>query len=123
MHITVSQQHGRVPVTILQVHGQVNLGSAHAIEQAGRSAVDHGSRYVLLDLSEVSSLTSAGLRVVHTLYRLLGSPASDPSGTVSKSPYLKVLNPSPDIRRVLALAGFDSFIDIYDNLPQAIASF
>jgi len=123
MPITVSQQHARVPVTILHVHGQVNLGNAHELEQAGRAALDHGARHVLLDLSQVSSLTSAGLRAVHTLYRLLGSPTSDPGGVPAKSPYLKVLNPSPDIRRVLSLAGFEAFIDIHDDLAQALASF
>jgi anti-anti-sigma factor len=121
MNIRIAQEHGRVPVTVFYVQGQLNLGSADQLEQAARAAYDHGMRNLLLDLSETTSLTSAGLRAVHALYQLLGEPGA--GGAAPKSAHLKLLNPPPALRRVLEIAGFDSFIAILDNLPAAIQSF
>ena len=122
MNIRVAQEQGRVPITVFHIQGQMNLGTAEQLEQAARAALDGGTRYLLVDLSEVSSLTSAGLRALHGLYRMLGAFSAD-GREARKSANLKLLNPLPDIRRVLQVAGFDSFIDIHDDFRTAVASF
>jgi hypothetical protein len=40
-----------------------------------------------------------------------------------KSPFLKLLNPQPDIRRVLNISGFDAYIMVFDDQQTAIDSF
>ena len=40
-----------------------------------------------------------------------------------KSPYVKLLNPSKNVRRLLEISGFELFFDIYTDLDTAIASF
>ena len=123
MNIRVAHEQGRVPVTVFFIQGQINLGNTAQLEQLARAAYDDGMRNLLIDLSEVTSLTSAGLRTLLALYRLLEEPSPSASGTRRKSAHLKLLNLSPDVQRVLKIAGFESFIDIYDDLPTAIASF
>ncbi len=123
MNIRVAHEQGRVPVTVIYVQGQINLGSTPQLEEAARAEYDNGMRDLLIDFSEATSLTSAGLRTLLVLYRLLGDASSDASGARRKSAHLKLLNLSPDLRRVLQIAGFDNFIDIYDDLPAAVASF
>jgi hypothetical protein len=37
--------------------------------------------------------------------------------------YVKLLNPQPKVDRVLRMAGFDQFFEIYGDVEAAIASF
>ena len=132
MDIFVSQAQGRVPVTVMHLAGRINLGNASEIEQKAREIYQEGSRYLVIDLSQVESLTSAGLRVLHIIYKLyrdatpaeMGEGALDASDASSiKSPYIKLAGPSTDIRRVLKIAGFELFLEIYDTVDEAVASF
>lgn len=124
MEIAISQEQGRVPVTVFQVKGRVNLGTAELLQAEARKAIESGARDLLLDLSEVDSLTSAGLRALHHIYNLLHdeSPTGQSGGDV-KSPHLKLLNPPAGVRSVLKIAGFDMFLEVHDDLKAAVASF
>jgi anti-sigma B factor antagonist len=117
MNITIAQEHGRVPITVLHLEGLLNLGTAEQLERQIQQAHAIGARYFLLDLAGLASLTSAGLRVILAAIKMLGS--SDRM----KSPYLKLTNPSPDISKILTIAGFDAFVEIYSNRRDAVASF
>ncbi|HSB65467.1 MAG TPA: hypothetical protein VLD65_02760, partial [Anaerolineales bacterium] len=81
-------------------------------------------------LNNVSSLTSAGLRSIHWIYTMLselpdsGEPAQSAlPGQKSKSYHIKLFTTSPHILKVLNIAGFDLYIDTYQDLDEAIASF
>jgi anti-anti-sigma factor len=132
MEITVTQEQGRVPVTILHVRGDVNSATADEFQAQAQQAYDDGARDMLIDLSEVSLLSSAGLRVLHRIFNMLRSESPDESDEVVhkgltdgtfKSPHLKLLNPNQNVSQVLRMAGFDMFLDIYVDPNQAIASF
>jgi anti-anti-sigma factor len=120
MDIVISQEQARVPVTVVQVKGRINLGSAAQLEQQVRTAIANGARDVLIDLGEVSSLTSVGLRTIQAVHRLLGDQPAQPGG---KSDHLKLLNPTAEVRRVLNIAGFDLSIDIFADKQTALQSF
>jgi hypothetical protein len=42
---------------------------------------------------------------------------------LSKSPYLKLLNPTDAVARVIKTLGFDVYLDIYQDRDEAINSF
>ena len=132
MEISVSQMQGRVPVIVLHIAGRINLGNASDIEQKARQIHESGTHCLVLDMTQVESLTSAGLRVIHIIYKLFRDttpPETDKEALDArdassiKSPYLKLAGPSPDIRRVLKIAGFELFLEIYDTVDEAVASF
>lgn len=121
LEITVSHEQARVPVTVMHLNGRANLGTVERLLAKAQQIIASGARYLLLDLSNVPSMTSAGLRVIHQIYRLLHETA--PAGSATHSPYLKLLAPTPDVLRVLRIAGYDSLLEIHDNLKDAAASF
>jgi anti-anti-sigma factor len=123
LEISVSQEQGRVPVTVIHIQGSVNLGTTPQLDQAIQTAYTNGTRDMLLDLSETSAMTSAGLRSILMAYKLLDANASGSHGAAIKTPHLKLLKPSADLRQVLHISGFDAFLDIQESLPDAIASF
>jgi anti-anti-sigma regulatory factor len=132
MDIEVSEQAGRVQVTVIHIKGSVDTSTYEAFQASGEKVFNDGARYVLLDLTEVSHVTSAGFRAISQMFKLLrGYLSSTDSAMMSqglrdgsyKSPNLKLLNPNPRVLEALKLAGFDTFLDIYYKMDEAIAAF
>ena len=133
LQITVSQEQGRVPVTVLHIEGDViDANSYEQLEGQARAAIAAGARNMLLDMTKMKYISSAGLRAIHIIFMLLRGDASVESdktlkkglmdGTY-KSPHLKLLNPSPAVSETMRAMGFDMFLEIHRNLKDAIASF
>lgn len=132
MDVTVTQETGRVPVTIIQVAGNTDSASADAFEQKVMEVIDGGARHVVLDLSKVPYMSSAGLRVLQNLFDKLRSFSTNENdkemyrkineGSFT-SPHLKILNPTKEVLEVLKMTGFDMLVSIETDLKKAVASF
>ena len=128
MQISVSQEQGRVPVTVLKLDGLLNTGTSELLEKQGSEAYAAGARYLLIDMSRVSSVTSAGLRSILRITRIYNSgmpgnvPETNPDAG-HKQACVKLLNPNSQIENVLTIAGFTSFLEIYQDRQTAIDSF
>jgi anti-anti-sigma regulatory factor len=130
MEIVVATVSARVPVTVLGVHGQLNADTAPHLQLAAETAIRSGARHLLLDLRETTYISSAGMRVVAYLLVVLRkwSDAAPGTGKPSregerKSPYLKLLGPTPEVSKALALVGFDLFLDIHSDYDAALRAF
>lgn len=129
MEITTWHETLGKPVTILQVNG--DLTASEPLETHARQAFADGARDIVLDLSHVNYISSAGLRVIHTIYLLLrgADPQDEETATrgiargTYKSPHLKLVNPSKNGLKALTTSGYDIFLDIIDSVPEAVASF
>lgn len=134
MEIKVSTEHARVPVTVMHVDGNID-SSTHEIFKARADELIHsGARYILVDLSHVPFVSSAGLRALHSIFNALRSLQPDSnlsdeqvrrgiSNGTYKSPHLKLLNLSKETQTAFELSGFDMFIETYTDRQTAIASF
>ncbi|HRV91693.1 MAG TPA: STAS domain-containing protein [Anaerolineae bacterium] len=132
LKITVSQEQGQVPVTVFHLVGDIDNSSYEELQAQAKSAYQAGSHYLLLDLTKVKYMSSAGLRALHNIFDLLNAGASEETqkkmkrGILDgsyKSPYLKLLNPSRDVKRTLSTSGFDMFLEIHTNAKAAVNSF
>ena len=128
MEINVSQDQGKVPVTVLKLNG--NLTSEVELQEHAQKAHDGGSHYILLDLSEVPFMSSSGLRALHYIFTLLKTASDDDkaekAGIVAGtfvSPHLKLFKPTQHVLEVLKTAGYDMFLEIHTDYKKAIASF
>jgi len=130
MKISVSQEQGRVPVTVFHIDG--NLTSEEELEEMARRAYEGGARNILLDLTDVPFMASSGLRALHYIYTLLRTDAQEESdGVVRKgiaagtwtSPHFKLLKPNRNVLEVLRTTGYDMFLEILTDRKRAIASF
>jgi anti-anti-sigma factor len=128
VEITQSETQGRVPVTVFHISGAFN--SDEPLATKVKEAVAGGARNILLDLTEVSYVSSAGLRVLHTTYTLLRD-SSETQKSVSKglregsyySPHLKLLKPSKMVKEVLQMSGYDMFLETFTDEKKAVESF
>lgn len=129
MQIEVVHDQGDAPVTVLRLAG--DLTAEEPLLGEARAAYAAGARNILLDLSKVNYVSSAGLRALHSIYLLLrDADPADSATAVSgiahgtyKSPHLKLLSPSKNANKALAVAGYDMFLDIHTNYSDAIASY
>jgi anti-anti-sigma regulatory factor len=128
LNITASHIQGEVPVTILHLSGHLHGTTERELLDRARQAQEDGSKSLLLDLSGVEVLTSAGLRAIHNIFNMF-TPKSDRDvirqhgDEPYKSPYLKLVCPNPDVYYVLNIAGFLQNILIYNNMEEAVNSF
>ena len=132
MEITVSQEQGRVPVTIFHISGNVDSTTAAQFEQKVKEAIATGTRHLLLDMQNTPFISSAGLRAIHAAFIELRGRTPDMSdremrdgisaGTY-KSANLKLLNPSANVGTALHTAGFDMYLETHTDLKKAVASF
>ncbi|MFL7869999.1 MAG: STAS domain-containing protein [Anaerolineales bacterium] len=115
--VKVTQADGRIPVTVFELQDRVNLGNTAELEQAGKEAYASGTRDLVVDISKVDSFTSAGIRALMSLYKLLAGDEGQ------KSKHVKLVSPTSYVREVLEISGVANSIEIYDTLDEAIASF
>ncbi len=112
--VKISQAQGRVPVTIFQLQDRVNLGNFAELEETAQKAYEEGTRDMVLDLSQTVSLTSIGIRAIVVIHKLLST---------DNSKHLKIANPMPYIREMLDISGVTQYIEIYNTVDEAVASF
>lgn len=128
LSITTSQVQGEVSVTILHLNGHLHGSTEHQLVDRARQAYEDGSKHLLLDLSGLEVLSSAGLRAIHNIFNLLTPPADveiihQHREEPYKSPYVKLVCPSPDIYYILNITGFLQNLLIYNNMEEAVNSF
>lgn len=134
MEIKASIENGRVPVTVMQVTGNIDSTTYEVFTAKANELIQDGARYILIDLAQAPFVSSAGLRALHGITKRLRAmyPDTDLSeaeykrkiGTGAyKSPHIKLLNLSKDAQTAFALSGFDIFIESYTDAERAIASF
>jgi len=136
MKVTISQAQGRVPVTLLHIHGDLDASSYRDLIAKGREACDAGAQCILLDLSDMPYMSSSGLVALHSIALMLrGEEPPDPeagweafraidrdrdSGLQQR---VKLLKPQPQVDRALETVGFKQFFEVHTDLAAAIASF
>jgi len=136
MEITVTQAQGQVPVSVVTLHGALDASSYKDLIQKGQDLQAAGTRYMLLDLSETTFMSSAGVVALHTIALMLrGEELSDPESgweafkkidrdrDTGKQKYLKILNPAQNIDKILEMTGFKNILEVHYNLQEAVASF
>ncbi len=132
MEIKVTQENGRVPVWIFHLKGDLESSNYEQLEAQAQQAIANGACYMLLNMSNVPFMSSAGIRAIYKIFTLLRNlPDGEDEEKLKtglrdgsyKSRRLKLLNVSNPVRRALATAGMDMFLEIHHNEKEAVNSF
>lgn len=134
MEITTTTENGRVPVTVVHVTGNLDSHTANIFQAKAEELIKGGARHILVDLTQVPFVSSAGFRVFNYIFNQLRAlhPDSNLSeddvrkgiiaGTYS-SPHLKLLNLSKETGHAFKMAGFDMYIESFTDYKVAVAAF
>ncbi len=132
LEVNITIQNARVPVTILHPRGEIDSSNYRSFQSISDETLSKGSRYLLIDLADTPYISSAGLRVIHTLFNKLRDLHKDVndhdlqkkmSVGAYRSPYLKVANLSPRVREAFELSGFDIYIETHEDIANALQTF
>lgn len=106
-------QSNRGGVAIVSPAGRIDTTTSGTVEDAIRQLVDGGARNVLVDLSRVDYISSAGLRV----FLVLAKRMKDLRGTLVLS------GMTEPVRQVFQLAGFMPLFRVEATEESALAVF
>lgn len=106
LKIVKEQVQGKVHITVLHLRGWLDMNSEELLLASARTAYEEGSRFLLMDLAEVETLTSAGIRAMQKVYKLF-TPAEERA----KMARVKLCNAPPQANhsKLRVLAGSNRF--------------
>lgn len=137
MTISVSQKQGRVPVTVISLEGRLDGQNYQELITKGQELYDAGTRDVLLDLTNLAYISSAGMVAFHNIALLLRGetpPSPEQGWSTYRSmgrgaieggieEHFKLLNPQPEVDHILDMVGFNTIFEIFTDMDKAVNSF
>jgi anti-sigma B factor antagonist len=110
MNITQSEKNG---VTIFVLDGRVDSDGAVELDQALQTSTSEGKYHMILDMSAVRYINSAGLRTLADILTQNQANGGD----------LRLVDLNPKVQRVFQIIGFDKFFTTYATLEDAMVDF
>jgi anti-sigma B factor antagonist len=98
-------------VTVASLTGEIDASTAPAIQQHLNPLVVPGAN-VVLDLADVPYMSSAGLRLLLSIYRQI-------TGAGGKIALAAVVD---EIKDTMSVTGFLKFFVVHDTVAEAVAS-
>ena len=134
MEMSVTQKPGAT--ALLHLKGTLDGSNYQSLINEAQKLYDSGVRNIVLDLSQLTFMSSAGISALHRValifrgeklaemeegwasYRAI---SRDRDSGVQK--HVKLLNPAERVQHALELVGFTTFFEVHTDADAAVASF
>ena len=138
MNIIVEQAGTEKPVTILEIQGELDGKTYKSLIQQVEQLYQSGTRRLLLDLSEMTFMSSAGLVGLHTAVMVMrGQQPPDMehgwnvmreithniNSTTGYDVNCKLLQPQPRVQMTLEITGISQLLETFTDRETAVNSF
>lgn len=128
MNITVDLQQAKEPVAVMHLEGSIDASNFVQIVDKAQELYQNPVQNLIIDLSNVPSISSSGLAAIHKIALLYsGVPETKVHPDLTHSSHarkhVKLLKPQPEVDKALASAGLKLFFRIYQDLDSALNSF
>jgi anti-anti-sigma regulatory factor len=138
MNIIIEQLTTDKPIAIMKIQGELDGKSYLSLIQQAQQLYAAGTRHLLLDLSEMTFMSSAGLvglHIVVTVMRGQQPPdledgwgvmhgiSREVTTTIEFDANCKLLQPQPRVQKTLDITGFSQILETFTDLDTAINSF
>jgi anti-sigma B factor antagonist len=101
-------------VTVLDMAGKITIGEGSvALRTAIRRLLEEGKKKILLNLSGVGYIDSSGIGELVSSFTAIGKDGGQ----------LKLLNLTEKLRDLLTITKLLTVFDVYENEPEALASY
>jgi len=131
MEISISIEPAQEPIAVMHLKGDLDASNFLEVVTKAQEIYQKPARNLIIDLSEVPYISSAGLVALHKIALLYSGvpqqvedntrPDITHSGTARK--HVKLLSPRPAVDQILDTAGMKLFFKVFDNLENALKSF
>ncbi len=136
MIITITKNQGPILITFLHLHGKLDGANYESLINEAQKVYAAGARDLILDLSKLTYISSAGLTALHRvalLFRGEKRPNQDEGWAAYHAidrdrgrgvqAHVKLFGPTEAVQHVLDLTGFSDLFEIYTDSQQAAISF
>ena len=134
MEIEVTIHEAREPVAVMSIKGKIDASNYVEVINQAQEIYKRPVRNLLLDLSEVPFISSAGLVAIHKISLIYsgGQQEVEQEGKETRPDFthnanarkrVKLLNPQPGVDKTLEMAGLKLFFKVFDDLKSAVESF
>lgn len=100
-------------VTLVEVSGRIDSMNASQFGEALLSEIESENVQIVLDLSGVDYMSSAGLREIVSALKKAKRKSGD----------LRIAEPSERVQEVLEMAGLDTIVRIFPSQTDAVSSY
>ena len=101
-------------IRVIDLSGKITIGSGDLkLREAVDQAMNDGRAAVLLNLTEVSYMDSAGIGELVACYKRV----------LERKGKMKLVNPSGRAKDLLALTKLDEYFDTFETEQEALASY
>jgi len=130
MEINITIEQASEPVAIMKLVGAIDASNFMEIVDKATETYKTPSRYLLIDLSEVASISSTGMVALHKIALIYSGVPQDveegqnPDFTHSNEArkYVRLVNPRPEVDQPLEKAGMKLYFKFYGDLDSALKS-
>ena len=99
-------------VTVFHLSGWLDAQGEEKLLTTAKEVHDAGTQYLVLNLENVSMLTSAGIRAIQKAQKLFSAATN-----------LKICNAPPNVYHVLKMTGILQVLPMYESLQAALDSY
>jgi anti-anti-sigma factor len=111
MKVTVREREG---VTLLDLEGKITIGVGDvAMREAVHSALDRGSRNLLINMARVSTIDSSGIGELVAAYTTVSN----------RGGRLRLFGIPPKVNDILQITQLITVLDILEDEEEGVASF
>jgi anti-anti-sigma regulatory factor len=131
MEIEISVEQVNDSIALMKIKGEINASNFTQVVDKARAAYNNPARNLIIDLSEVPSISSTGQVAIHKIALIYSGAQQEveenknPDFTHNSNArkYVKLLNPQPAVDEALQKAGLKLFFKVYKDLDSAVKSF
>jgi anti-anti-sigma factor len=138
LNVTVDKVEGHVAVTVMRLEGELDASNYESLIEQTQGLYTGGTRDLLLDLENLSFVSSSGLVALHRMALIMRGESlenveegwgafhaisHDVDSAESPEAHYKLLKPQPLVHKVLDTAGFTNIMPVFDDEEMAVASF
>jgi anti-anti-sigma regulatory factor len=135
MKIEIEAIEGTDQTNVMSLYGELDASNFQQVIAKAQKLFDGGTRYLLLDLSGLTFMSSSGLVALHSIARIfrgekppdleygwsaIHEMGDDMEAGVEK--YVKLIDPQPKIRGTLQRTSMDRFFEIHPDKVTALGS-
>lgn len=136
MDMKSSAAPGKPATIILDLDGELDASTYLDVIERVHQLYSDGARQLVIDLSDLSFLSSSGLVALHSAALVmrgeeppgpeLGWSAFHAIATDVERGFetcCKLVNPQGRVRKTLEMTGFNAFLEVFDDTDAAVRSF
>jgi anti-anti-sigma regulatory factor len=130
MEISITVEQASEAVSVMKLTGDIDASNFMEIVDKAGELYKNPARYLIIDLSDVSSISSTGMVALHKIALIYSGVPQDveegqnPDFTHSNEArkYVKLLSPQPEVDEALAKTGMKLFFKVFNDLESTLAS-